>query len=203
MYCANCGKEIDESGQYCKYCGARIERDTLESGRERTKESGEDVPTYETPKMIPRDMMEGNERIVFETHRSKLGVFSNHIAGAVLLLAGGIIMLVIPKWSIPGAILIVAGLVIALIGYLKWRSVTYALTTSRTIVLKGIFAKDVHEIRLDRVQDIRMKISLEQRMFNFGNIYITTAGTSQVEIEWLNIPDPRKKQKLLSAALAR
>ena len=203
MYCSKCGREIEESGQYCKYCGAHLEGDMADGTQESPKESGEEVPTYETPKMIPLDMIEKNERIVFETHQSKMGVFSNHIAGAALLLAGGIIVLVIPKWSIPGAILIVAGLVIALIGYLKWRSVTYALTTRRIIVLKGIFAKDLHESRLDRVQDIRMKISLEQRMFNYGNIYITTAGTSHVEIKWLNIPDPRKKQKLLRAALAR
>jgi uncharacterized membrane protein YdbT with pleckstrin-like domain len=130
-------------------------------------------------------------------------VFSNHILGAVLLLAGGIVVLVIPKWSIPGAILIVAALIVALIGYLKWRSVIYGLTTKRIIVLQGIFSKDLHESRLERVQDIRMKISFDQRIFNYGDIYITTAGTSGVEAIWQNIPDPRKKQMLLRTLLAR
>ncbi|MFO7772852.1 MAG: PH domain-containing protein [Dehalococcoidia bacterium] len=203
MYCAKCGKEIDESGEYCKYCGTRIERDTVESGQARPEESGEDVPTYETPRMIPLDMMERNEMVVFETHQGKVGVFSNHLLGAVLLLAGGIVVLVIPKWSIPGAILIVAALIVAFVGYLKWRSVIYALTTKRIIVLTGIFSKDLHESRLDRVQDIRMKISFDQRIFNYGDIYITTAGTSGVEAIWQNIPDPRKKQMLLRTLLAR
>lgn len=203
MYCSKCGREIEESNQYCKYCGSRLEEDTTDSTQERSKEYDEDVSTYETPKMIPLDMMERNERIVFETHPSKIGALFKHFAGAILLLAGAAAVLIILGWDIFGAVLIAGGLVIALIGYLKWRSVTYALTTKRIIVLKGIFAKNEHECRLDRVQDIMMNISVKQRMFGYGNIYITTAGTSLVEIKWANIPNPRKKQKLLRALIAR
>jgi membrane protein YdbS with pleckstrin-like domain len=203
MYCLKCGREIEESSQYCKYCGTRLEGETLESESERLKESGDDVPTYERPKKIPLDTMEKNERIVFETHPSKIGVFSNHIAGALLFIAGGSVVLIVLNWEIFGAILIITGLIIALIGYLKWRSIIYGLTTNRIIVLKGIFSKDIYENRLDRVQDIRVKISLWQRVFNYGDIFLTTAGTSGIECIWHNIPDPRKKQKLLRTLLTK
>ncbi|MFO7996140.1 MAG: PH domain-containing protein [Dehalococcoidia bacterium] len=203
MYCPNCGKEIDESGEYCKYCGTRIERDTVESVQARPEEFGEDVPTYEPPKMIPLDMMERNERVVFETHPSIMEAFIKYIVGGILIIAGGIALMVVLGWGIVGWVLIGAGVIIGLIGFIKWRSVIYALTTHRIIVLRGIFSKHEHECRLNRVQDIMMRMSLGQRMLNYGNIYITTAGTSQVEIKWLNIPDPRKKQSLLRAALAR
>ena len=112
-------------------------------------------------------------------------------------------MLIVLNWEIFGAILIITGLIIALIGYLKWRSIIYGLTTNRIIVLKGIFSKDIYENRLDRVQDIRVKISLWQRVFNYGDIFLTTAGTSGIECIWHNIPDPRKKQKLLRTLLAK
>jgi len=203
MYCLKCGREIEESSQYCKYCGTRLEGETLESESERLKESDDDVPTYETPKKIPLDTMEKNERIVFETHPSKIGVFSNHIAGTLLFIAGGSVVLIVLNWEIFGAILIITGLIIALIGYLKWRSIIYGLTTNRIIVLKGIFSKDIYENRLDRVQDIRVKISLWQRMFNYGDIFLTTAGTAGIECIWHNIPDPRKKQKLLRTLIAK
>ena len=203
MYCSKCGKDIDESGQYCKYCGTRIEGDVPESTHARLKEDREDVPTYEMPKMIPLDMMEKHERVVYETHPSKMGTFFNHIATAVLFLAGGLIVLIVPRWPIFGAILIIAGLIIALIGYLKWRSVVYALTTSRILVLRGILSKDLFENRLSKVQDIRMKISLRQRVYNCGDIFLTTAGTSGVECVWRDIPDPRKRQALLRTLLAR
>jgi membrane protein YdbS with pleckstrin-like domain len=203
MYCSKCGKEIEESSQYCKHCGTRLEGETLESVPERLEESGDGVPTYETPKMIPLDTMGRNERIVFETHPSKIGAFIKHIAGALLFLAGGFVVLIVLNWEIPGAILIIAGLIIALIGYLKWRSVIYGLTTNRIIVLKGIFSKDIYENRLDRVQDIRVKISLWQRVFNYGDIFLTTAGTAGIECIWHNIPDPRTKQKLLRTLIAK
>ena len=208
MYCSKCGKEIEEASQYCKYCGTRLEGETLESEPEYLKESGEDVPNYEMPKMIPRDMTERNERIVFETHPSKMGSFFKHMAGALFFIAIGFIVLIIVGWGILGweifgAILIVTGLIIALIGYLKWRSIIYSLTTNRIIVLRGIFSKDLYENRLDKVQDIRVKISLMQRVFNYGDIFLTTAGTAGVECIWQNIPDPRKKQKLLRTLMAK
>lgn len=203
MYCPKCGREVDESSQYCKYCGARLEEDTVESASQRQEEYGEDVPTYEIPRMIPMDMMEKNERIVFETHPSKMGVFFNHILVALLFLAGGSAMLIVLSWEIPGAVLIVVGAVIGLIGYVRWRSIVYALTANRIIVLKGIFSKELYENRLGRVQDIRVKISLRQRMYNCGDIFVSTAGTSGVECIWENIPDPRKKQKLLRTLMAR
>ncbi len=203
MYCSKCGKEIEESSQYCKYCGTRVEGDTLESAHGRSEEYNKDISTYETPKTIPLDMMERNERIVFETHPSKMGTFFNHIAVALLLVAGGFAVLIVLSWEIPGAILIVAGLTIGLIGYVKWRSIIYGLTTNRIIVFTGIFSKDLYENRLDRVQDIRMKISLRQRIYNCGDISVSTAGTAGVECMWRNIPDPRKKQRLLRMLVAR
>jgi membrane protein YdbS with pleckstrin-like domain len=203
MYCSKCGKEIEESSQYCKYCGTRVEGDTLESAHGRSEEYSKDISTYETPKTIPLDMMEKNERIVFETHPSKMGTFFNHIAVALLFVAGGLAVLIVLSWEIPGAILIVAGLIIGLIGYVKWRSIIYGLTTNRIIVFTGIFSKDLYENRLDRVQDIRMKISLRQRIYNCGDISVSTAGTAGVECMWRNIPDPRKKQRLLRMLVAR
>lgn len=206
MYCSKCGKEIEESRQYCKYCGTRVEGDTLESTHGHSEEYSKDISTYETPKTIPLDMMEKNERIVFETHPSKMGTFFKHIAGAILPLGGGVAVLIVlrwERWEIFGAVLIVVGLVIALIGYLKWRSVIYALTTKRIIVLKGRFGKSLYETRLDRIQDIRMEITPRQRMYNCGDISVSTAGTSGVECIWRNIPDPRKKQRLLRMLVAR
>ncbi|MFU8796775.1 MAG: zinc-ribbon domain-containing protein, partial [Dehalococcoidia bacterium] len=89
MYCPQCGKEIDESGRFCKHCGARLERDADASAPTREPvmptPQREDVPTYEVPRMIRPDMMEKHERIVFETHPSIMGAFFNHIATAVVL----------------------------------------------------------------------------------------------------------------------
>ena len=202
MYCSKCGKEIDESSQYCKYCGTRAEGDMPENAPEPSKEHRQDIPAYEMPRMLRPDMMEKSEKIVFETHPSKMGTFFNHTATAIILLIIGFLLLVQFDWSIFAAIPVFVGLIVFLVGYVKWRSVVYGLTTNRIIVLKGVFAKELYENRLSRVQDIRMKISLRQRLYNCGDIFLTTAGTSGVECLWQDIPDPRKKEALLRKLVA-
>ncbi len=202
MYCSKCGKEVDESSEFCKYCGARLAGDTPEASSNLTVEDAEAVPTYETPRMIPSDMIERNERMVFETHPSMMEAFFKYIAGGILLIAGGITLMVVLGWVIVGWVLIGAGVIIGLIGFIKWRSVVYALTTDRIIVLSGVLSKHLYENRLERVQDIRMDISVRQRIFNYGDISITTAGTGGVEYIWRNIPEPRKRQRQLRTVAA-
>lgn len=201
MYCSKCGQEIDESGRFCKHCGARLERDTDNSAPEGTTvsatEQRTDFPAYEVPRIIRPDMLEKGERVVFETHPSKMGAFFNHIATAVVLVVLGFFLLVRFNWSILAAIPIFVAVIVFLVGYVNWRSVTYVLTTKRIMVLKGVFDKELYENRLSKVQDIRMKMTMRQRLYNCGDIYLTTAGTSAVECLWQNIPDPRKKEALL------
>jgi uncharacterized membrane protein YdbT with pleckstrin-like domain len=98
------------------------------------------------------------------------------------------------------SVLIVGGLLIALISYLKWPSVTYTPTTKCIIVLKGRFSKDLYQTRLDKMQDIRMEITPRQRRYNCGDIFVSTAGTSVVECMWQNIPEPRKKTEATTDA---
>jgi len=206
MYCSKCGQEIDESGKFCKHCGSRLEGDAEGSAPEGTPagptEQREDVPTYEVPRMIRPDMLEKNERLVFETHPSKMGAFFNHIATAVVLVVLGFFLLVRFNWSVFAAIPIFVAVIVFLVGYVRWRAVTYVLTTKRIMVLKGVLDKELYENRLSKVQDIRMKMTMQQRMYNCGDIYLTTAGTSAVECLWKNIPDPRKKETLLRKLVA-
>ena len=201
MYCSRCGQEVDESGRFCKHCGARLERDAQDGPSRDTPvgsvEQHEDVPAYDVPRVIRPDMLEKGEKVVFESHPSKMGTFFNHVATAAVLVVLGFFLLVRFNWSILAAIPIFVALIVFLVGYLKWRSVTYVLTSKRVLVLRGILDKEVYENRLSRVQDIRMKISLRQRLYNCGDIYLTTAGTSAVECLWQDIPDPRKKEALL------
>jgi len=201
MYCSECGKVIDETGKFCKYCGTRLERDAEAGPPMREPMSPppqrEDVPTYRVPRMLAPDMLGKNERMVFETHPSIMGSFLNHIATAVVLIVLGFFLLVRFDWSIFAAIPIFVALIVFLVGYLKWRSVTYVLTTHRILILKGVLDKELYENRLSKVQDIRLKMTLRQRMYNCGDIFLTTAGTSAVECLWQNIPDPRRKEALL------
>ena len=109
-------------------------------------------------------------------------------------------MLVIFRCEISCSLLIAVGLLMALISYLKWLSVTYTPTTKCIIVLKVRFSKDLYQTRLDKMQDIRMEITPKQRRYNCGDIFVSTAGTSVVECIWQNTPEPRKKTEATTDA---
>ncbi|GAJ21797.1 unnamed protein product, partial [marine sediment metagenome] len=54
-----------------------------------------------------------------------------------------------------------------------------------------------------KVQDLRLKTGIIQRMFDCGDISITTAGMAGVECVWHNIPNAREVQKTLRTLLER
>jgi len=47
MYCSNCGKKIDIDSKFCHFCGAQIEKDSIEAEAESTS-TEEKVPTKST-----------------------------------------------------------------------------------------------------------------------------------------------------------
>lgn len=199
MYCPNCGKEIEEGSKFCKYCGAKVEEGEIEVKKKETQQARETVPSYDTPKMIPRDMLKEGEKIVFEAHPHKVyTLLGSWIFGAILVLVG---VSVFFASVLAGIIVEIIAFLVFFISYLKWRYTIYGLTTGRVIRLRGVIGKDLYENPLERIQDLRLKIGVLQRMFGCGDIMITTAGTAVIECAWKNIENPREAQKTLRTLL--
>jgi uncharacterized membrane protein YdbT with pleckstrin-like domain len=145
--------------------------------------------------MLPIDILEEGEGIIFEEH-PQLGMtlFWSWVFGGLLLLLAIICLFISPFVGI--GILLVA-IVMPLIQYLQWRATIYGLTSGRIIRLKGLIGKDLYENRLEKIQDLRLKIGILQRTLNCGDILITTAGTAGIECAWRDIKNPREKQRIL------
>ncbi|MDO4469377.1 MAG: YARHG domain-containing protein [Bacillota bacterium] len=73
MFCTKCGKEIDDSAKFCKYCGSPVEVDT------------EEPP--ETPPDIDTDI-EASEEPVFQPKNRKKWVVPVCIAAGIAILGG-------------------------------------------------------------------------------------------------------------------
>jgi len=201
MYCPNCGKEIEAGSKFCRYCGANVGKSEIETRQKRVQEVKEIVSCYDTPKIIPKDVLEEGEMIAFETRPHKacylLGWW---IIGIFFFLSG--VGAFFASYIAGIIILIIAFLVLGM-PYLSWRFTVYCLTTGRVIRLKGIVGKEVYENRLEKIQDLRLKMGIIQRMCNCGDIFITTAGTAGIECAWHDIPNAREAQKILRALLER
>lgn len=74
----------------------------------------------------------------------------------------------------------------------------YVLTNHALYRKSGIFSRNVQKIGLDKVQNISFSQGLLGKSFGYGNIDISTAGGSGVEMRLLAIDDPKKVQETVN-----
>ncbi len=203
MFCSNCGKAIEEGSKFCKYCGTGVEKSEIGARQEKGQEVKDTISYYDTPKILPSDMLQKEERIIFETRPHKGYCMSGWWTAAIcFFIIPGVGVLFVS--IIGGVSVILLGLLLLVIlPYLSWRFTFYSLTTQRIVKLKGILEKDFYENRLEKIQDLRLKQSLIQRLYGCGDILITTAGKSGIECVWKSIPHARNAYSTLRLLVAK
>ena len=161
-----------------------------------------DEKTSDYPGIIPAGMLEAGEKLIFAGRPQKFYFLFRPALISLVLLAGGIALLTIQtRVKLFGVILISAAVIFFLIHLLRWRKTIYGFTDRRLFNHRGIIAKDIYETPLSRIQDIRITISISQRLTGCGNIFITTAGTENTACVWKNISRPQKIKNLLSGQI--
>ncbi len=81
------------------------------------------------------------------------------------------------------------GLFIFLIAaFIKYKSTELAFTNKRVIAKFGFISRRTVEINLAKVESIQVDQSLFGRMFNFGSLIISGAGTPQAPIPRISNP---------------
>ena len=76
----------------------------------------------------------------------------------------GLLLLLIPLASLVSEVL-------------AWTNHKYVVTNRRVIQIFGVFNKNVTDLSLEKVNDVKMEQSAFGRMFNFGDIEILTAAS--------------------------
>ena len=74
----------------------------------------------------------------------------------------------------------------------------YRLTEDRLFCETGFFNIREEEILLYRIRDLELKLTLGQRMFGVGSIYVHSSDKTQPNLELKNIKAPRAVKELLS-----
>lgn len=124
----------------------------------------------------------------------------------VLAVAAGIASVVAerhvqPLWVV-GAVLAVCVLLSAL-GQLRRLRVSYAITSRRVAVETGLFARDLQETGLDRIQNITVRQTLMERALGVGTVRFDTAGEMGYDFSFRGVDDPRRIVRLVDRALQR
>ena len=91
----------------------------------------------------------------------------------------------------------IVGLIPLLIWYLKSRSTTLIVTDDQTTLRTGLLSKNTNDVFHENVRNIQVKQSFFQRIMGVGDVGISSAGQSGVEIEVKGIPDPDRVKEII------
>jgi hypothetical protein len=139
-------------------------------------------------------------------------LFRQHLittaVAAILLIAGliGLAMYLLSRalLGIEGGVLLTVSLIAVLIaigfGVNRWLntlSTSLTVTTARSILREGILTTRTSEVRHNDVRSIRADRNTLERLFNYGDIAISSAGQDDFEIVVHDIPDPESVLEII------
>jgi membrane protein YdbS with pleckstrin-like domain len=114
----------------------------------------------------------------------------------IIVLAGAVAALVqkAPQW---GELALAGLLVICVLWlagrYIRWATTSFAVTSERLVLRKGILRRTGREIRLDSLTDISYSQSLLDRLLGCGDILLESPGRDSQEI-FEDLPHPVRIQ---------
>jgi uncharacterized membrane protein YdbT with pleckstrin-like domain len=151
---------------------------------------------------------EPGEEIFFHGHPSwrSLGLF--YAKGLVVVLLGGVIAGVVTRISANhvqagwvSVAVVVVFLALLVIGQLRRIGTTYSITNQRLTIQTGILSRDVHQTRLERIQNVNSSQSLFERVLRIGTVEFDTAGETQFDFAFRGVSNPRQIVRTVDRAL--
>jgi uncharacterized membrane protein YdbT with pleckstrin-like domain len=120
-------------------------------------------------------MLTDGEQVIYQAYLSMWSQFVLILVGIVLLPVFGV------------------GLLLLLWAWLKCITTEISITNKRIISKVGIFNRSTMELRLDKIESIKVDQGIIGRILNFGSITIAGTGGDKTPLE--SIADPLRFQK--------
>lgn len=102
--------------------------------------------------------------------------------------------------GLPTAVLGI-GIFIILGAYYSVKNTEYVVTDESLYVKKGVLSRSVQKIGFDKVQNISFSQGILGTHFGYGNIEISTAGGSGVEMRFRSIEEPKHVQEKINGLM--
>ena len=128
---------------------------------------------------------EPGEDVFFHGHPSWRSMFAFHLKGFLSAIAVGVIVGLISAftdkhpqvpWIVVAVVVWMAGVI--LIGFIRRVRTTYTITDRRLTIDLGLLSREVHETRLERVQNVNSSQSMIERLLRVGTVDFDTAGSA-------------------------
>ncbi|MDS0298772.1 PH domain-containing protein [Halogeometricum sp. S1BR25-6] len=99
--------------------------------------------------------------------------------------------------------LVLVGIPIVASAYLSLRNTHYVVTTSGLYRKSGILSRDVQKVGFDKVQNTSYSQGILGSYVGFGNVDISTAGGSGIEMRFGSVENPREVAELVNRRVKR
>lgn len=86
-------------------------------------------------------------------------------------------------------------------GLIRCRRVTYTITSRRVSIARGLMGREIHETRLEQIQNVSLTQSLLERVLGIGTIAFDTAAGAAFEFSFRGVAAPRELTRAIDHAL--
>lgn len=131
-----------------------------------------------------------------------------YIRGLVAAILAGVIAGVVTRAtgrSVDAAWVTVAVFIVFLVvlawGLIRRLATTYTITNRRLTIRSGLMSREMHETRIERVQNVGVRQRLLERMLGIGTVDFDTAGGAAYDFSFRGVEDPGRIVKTVNAAL--
>lgn len=151
-----------------------------------------------------------DELIIFHGHPSWRSMLAFHLKGFLLAVAAGVLAGLLSA-AVSGHAgsgwVILAVLAVFVIsvgrGLVRRRRTTYTITNRRLTIEVGLLGREVHETRLEQIQNVNTSQSLLQRALDVGDVSFDTAGGAAFDFSFRGVSQPRRIVRTIDDALRR
>jgi uncharacterized membrane protein YdbT with pleckstrin-like domain len=154
--------------------------------------------------MVPQS----GENLLFHGHpswRSMPGFHAKGLLLAVLIgaIAGLASAVVSGRVQLLAVIIAVLAVFVAVAatGLVRRLRTTYTITNQRLTIETGLLSRELHETRLDRVQNVNSRQSMLERVLGVGTVDFDTAGGASFGFSFRGVAHPRGLVRTVDRAL--
>jgi uncharacterized membrane protein YdbT with pleckstrin-like domain len=151
---------------------------------------------------------EPDEQVFFHGHPSWRSMLAFYVRGLIVAILAGVIAGIVTRITehsvevpwVSAAVLVVFVVVLAW-GLVRRIATTYTITNRRLTIRSGLLSRELHECRLERVQNVSTRQRLLERMLGIGTVDFDTAAGAAYDFSFRGVEDPGGIVRTVNAAL--
>ena len=148
------------------------------------------------------------EQVLFRGHPSWRSMAVFHLKGLIAAILAGVAAGLISAaagGAVSGLWVTLAVLAVFALGLARGavlrRRVTYTITSQRLTIQTGLMSRELHETRLERIQNVNYRQSLLERLMGIGTVVFDTAGGAAYDFSFRGVEHPQGIVRTVDRAL--